>query len=206
MNCNVIKDLLPLYIDDCCSDESRAEVENHIDNCAECKKVLENMTGTVTKEEMNFEIKNCSRINYWKASTLQSVLLLASFLLIIVGVYFEAGTDYIDFGNGLAAFNIVVPATGFMISLINWYFIRLYKNKKVFSWCSCALTLFVTLCAFVWSLFHYEMNPLVLLGGTFVDFFEGILFSFGIGIFLTALFAVLSKVLSAFYAKMLGKE
>lgn len=206
MNCNIVRDLIPLYIDDCCSEESRAEVEKHIDNCAECRKVFASMTATVTKEEANYEIKKCTRINDWKASSLQSVLFLLSFLLITAGVFFEAGTDHIDLRNGLFAFNIVVPATGFMLSLANWYFIRLYQSRKLFSWCSCALTLFVTLGAFVWSLLHYEINPFDLTDGTFVDFFEGILFSFGIGFFLTALFAILSKVLSAFYAKMLGKE
>ncbi len=206
MNCNIVKDLLPLYIDECCSAESRAEVEKHIETCAECRKVFEGMTATVTEEEMNFEIKKCSRINDWKASALQSVLFLLSFLLIIAGVYFEAGTNYIDWGNGLAAFNVVLPATGFMLSLTNWYFIRLYKSKKAFSRCSCALTVLITVCAFVWCSFHYELNPLDFFGGTVADFFEGVLFIFGIGIFLTVLFAVLSKILSSFYAKMLGKE
>ena len=195
MDCNVIKDLIPLYIDDCCSEESHAEVKRHIENCDECKKIFESMTNTVTEKETKFEIKKCTRINDWKASILQSVLFLLSFLLITAGVYFEAGTNYHDFGNGLAAFNVVVPATGFLLSLTNWYFVKLYPSRKAFSWCSCILSAIITVCATVWCSFHYDMS---------LDIF--LFFVIAPGVFLTVLFAVAAKVLSCLYAKMLGKE
>lgn len=194
MNCNIIKDLIPLYIDDCCSEESHAEVKKHIESCGECKKIFESMTDTVD-EETKFEIKKCTKINNWKASILQSVLFLISFFMITVGVYFEAGTNYIDFGNSLAAFNIVVPATGFLLSLTNWYFVNLYPSRKIFSWCSCIISVVITLFATVWCSFHYNMSP--------VNIFS---FFFAPGIFLTVLFAVAAKALSCLYAKMLGKE
>ncbi len=206
MNCNVVKDLLPLYIDECCSDESLAEVKKHLETCTECSKTFKRMNSLVTNKETNCEIKKCTRINDWKASVMQSLLFLFSFLTITVGVYFEAATGYDVWGNSLAAFNIVVPATGFMLSLTNWYFIRLYKSKKIFSWCCCAFSVLLTIAAFAWSSFHYEFNPLELFGGTVTDFFEVTLFWFGAGIFLTVFFAVLSKILSSLYAKMLGKE
>ena len=43
MSCNIIKDLIPLYIDGCCSEESEKMVEEHIKVCDECKKLLEDM-------------------------------------------------------------------------------------------------------------------------------------------------------------------
>ena len=39
--CNVIKDLLPLYADEVCSEDSREMVEEHISSCDECKQELE---------------------------------------------------------------------------------------------------------------------------------------------------------------------
>ena len=36
MNCDIIKDLLPLYIDECCSEESANEVKKHLEKCKEC--------------------------------------------------------------------------------------------------------------------------------------------------------------------------
>lgn len=39
--CNVIRDLLPLYADEVCSEDSREMVEEHISTCQECKQELE---------------------------------------------------------------------------------------------------------------------------------------------------------------------
>ncbi len=41
--CDMIKDLLPLYADDVCSDESRRAVEAHIKDCPDCKAELEKL-------------------------------------------------------------------------------------------------------------------------------------------------------------------
>jgi len=42
-NCNIIKDLLPLYADGVCSKESCTLVEEHIKGCSECRSELETM-------------------------------------------------------------------------------------------------------------------------------------------------------------------
>lgn len=39
--CNVIKDLLPLYADEVCSEDSREMVEEHIASCKDCKQELD---------------------------------------------------------------------------------------------------------------------------------------------------------------------
>ncbi|MEO4053921.1 zf-HC2 domain-containing protein [Solibacillus sp. CAU 1738] len=43
MNCNIIKDLLPSYIDEVCSEETVEMVEEHIQYCEECKQTLKRM-------------------------------------------------------------------------------------------------------------------------------------------------------------------
>lgn len=45
INCEVIQDLLPLYIDGCCSESSRNMVEEHLTNCQECKQIYLEMLG-----------------------------------------------------------------------------------------------------------------------------------------------------------------
>ena len=209
MNCDIVRDLIPLYIDGCCSEESKIAVEEHIRDCDHCNKLLEDMkspTDVVTLSEIP---KKFSKLNDWKASVLQSVLLFFSFALITIGVALEARTGS-GLMNGFWAFNLVIPATGFMLSLANWYFIRIYKSRKSFSNYSLIATLGVTLCAYIWSGFHYEINLLDLFAGnTFAESLEGLhalLLLNGIGILLTAVFCALSKLLSNQYAKMLGKE
>lgn len=46
--CDMIKDLLPLYADDVCSEESRRAVEEHIKDCPDCKVELEKLRKNVT--------------------------------------------------------------------------------------------------------------------------------------------------------------
>ncbi|MBQ4626357.1 MAG: zf-HC2 domain-containing protein, partial [Clostridia bacterium] len=42
-NCEIIRELLPLYCDDVCSEASKKLVEEHIGKCALCKAVYENL-------------------------------------------------------------------------------------------------------------------------------------------------------------------
>jgi len=209
MNCSIVKDLIPLYIDGCCSEESEKVVEEHIKNCDDCKKLFEDMKAPSDIITVPQSPKTFTKLNDWKASVLQSVLLFLSFALITIGVALEAGTPS-GIGNGFWAVNLVIPATGFMLSLANWYFVRVYKNRKNFSNYSFIATLSVTLCAYIWSMFHYEINIFELfVGNSFaeiLEIFPAIMLLHGMGIFLTIVFCALSKILSNQYAKMLGKE
>ena len=40
MNCDIVRDLLPLYADGLCSEESRKAVEEHLKSCEACRKLL----------------------------------------------------------------------------------------------------------------------------------------------------------------------
>ena len=144
MNCDVIKDLIPLCIDGCCSEESEKIVKEHIESCDACRKLFEDMRTSsdmirvpsdmiLVSEDMHAPSDTISvseapvvlsKINDWKASVLQSVLLFLMFALITAGVALEAETP-VGMTNGFWALNLVIPATGFMLSLANWYFVRL---------------------------------------------------------------------------------
>ena len=41
--CDLVQDLLPLYEDGCCSEESRAIVQAHLAECPDCREILEEM-------------------------------------------------------------------------------------------------------------------------------------------------------------------
>ena len=40
-DCEIIKDLIPLYVDGVCSEESKAKVEEHIEHCPDCLMTVE---------------------------------------------------------------------------------------------------------------------------------------------------------------------
>ena len=37
--CEIVKDLLPLYVDGIVSDVSKKSIENHLEHCTDCKEV-----------------------------------------------------------------------------------------------------------------------------------------------------------------------
>jgi hypothetical protein len=208
MNCNVIQDLIPLYIDGCCSAESAAMVQQHLAECPVCQKLYIDMTA-VTETVSPAPAPTALRpLGQWKASVLQSILLFVSFAVITIGVATEAGTPWGD-RNGYWAFNTVVPATGFLLSLASWYFVRLFKSKRQFSTCSALVTLGITLCCFIWTAHHYYgilffialFTPMGGLGTVI-----GLLELYWIGIALSVACCLLSKLLSGLYAGWIGKE
>ena len=93
--CGIIRDLLPLYIDDVCNEESKQAVENHLSECEKCKNYYESMKSTegfVAKENDNSEdmkmannLKNVkSKIN----KKIRNIVLgaVAAMVFVIVGV------------------------------------------------------------------------------------------------------------------------
>lgn len=208
MNCNIIKDLLPLHIDNCCSEESAKIVSEHIEHCPECKMLYEEMKNSTAVTAVPEAPTVMRKVKHWHASILQSALLFLSFALITMGVALEAKTPA-GVTNGFWAVTMIIPATGFMLSLANWYFVSAYTSRKRFSTCSLLCTLGITLVAYVWAILHYHMDliqlfnnmnyPEILRGGRNMHFFDQ-------GMLLTAVLCVLSKVLSSLYAKILGKD
>lgn len=55
VDCCIVKDLIPLYLDDLVSEESKVIVENHLDKCDGCSKYMKSM-GENENIENNFTI------------------------------------------------------------------------------------------------------------------------------------------------------
>lgn len=60
--CDIVKDLIPLYLDDVASEGSRELVENHIKNCKECKHEIDISKSPILRDK---EIENS--VKYIKA-------------------------------------------------------------------------------------------------------------------------------------------
>lgn len=88
IKCDVINDLLPLYVDDVLSDASRELVDEHIKDCENCRKTLENMSGKVSipvspelRKDDTKPIKGLKKIvTKWKMLT----VLIAVFAMLAV--------------------------------------------------------------------------------------------------------------------------
>lgn len=59
MKCEIVKDLLPLYIDNICSKESVEEIEEHLKSCESCQATLKNYKAEIEVEkEVAFDLKD----------------------------------------------------------------------------------------------------------------------------------------------------
>ena len=52
ISCEIIRDLLPLYVDDVCSDDSRDLVEYHLQGCESCRTELNDMKGDLPQQKV----------------------------------------------------------------------------------------------------------------------------------------------------------
>ena len=92
--CGIIRDLLPLYIDDVCNEESKEAVHNHLSECEKCRNCYEAMKSTEDFEDkrnnysmdskMAISLKNIkNRIN----KKIRNIVLcaVAAVLAVVVG-------------------------------------------------------------------------------------------------------------------------
>lgn len=196
MNCNIIKDLLPLYVDECCSTESTELVRAHLAGCADCRKACAQMASAGAAQPKKAKLLKPRRVRGWQASLLQSLMLFISFGVITAGVVLEGNTPT-GFSNGLYAAALIVPATGYLLSLSHWFFLRAYRSRKRFCIGSVLATVAFTALGALWAFWHYGSALARSLSGSLVTW---------VGVFLCAVFFVLSGALSNLYALLLGRE
>lgn len=61
LDCDIVKDLLPLYVDGMVSEVSKKSIENHLDYCTDCSEIYHNMTFTLEEETQPSEVQDVKR-------------------------------------------------------------------------------------------------------------------------------------------------
>lgn len=88
INCNIIKDILPLYVDGVVSDDTKEMVEEHLEHCEECKKEIDLMKQELyipVEKEASF-IKNFKR-KWRNKKIIISGLSIMLTVLILIGTF-----------------------------------------------------------------------------------------------------------------------
>lgn len=85
-SCGLVQDLLPLYRDNVCGDESRAAVEEHLQECAECSHILEQLNGDKIEQALSLEAGAVLKNHQKKEKRISAIygLITAGILLIPV--------------------------------------------------------------------------------------------------------------------------
>lgn len=86
--CMVVQDLLPNYLERLTNEETNAYIEEHLNNCQECKKVLENMKKEIKMQgpkidgrEVKFLKKYSRKVRILSAIILAIVIIYAIFIM-----------------------------------------------------------------------------------------------------------------------------
>ena len=100
VNCKIIKDLLPNYIEKMTSEETNRFVEEHLQTCENCKIALENMNIELNIEKVdNREINYLKKIRNRNFINLLSIIIIFVILIIII-LYFFTNYRIVNEENG----------------------------------------------------------------------------------------------------------
>lgn len=113
INCNVIQDILPLYVDDVVCQDTRCVVDAHLQSCEKCRNEAAVMRSKVVVPVDTDEAGVLTRVKHrWgKRQLIKGVVLTLTVVLVLTGVFLFA------YGYGVPVkFEDVTIRTGFQCS------------------------------------------------------------------------------------------
>ena len=81
-NCGVVRDLLPLYVDGVCSEDSRRLADEHIASCPACAKVLAQLQNSACEDSLRQEAYAVLAPRKWRNRAFAASCALAAFLCV----------------------------------------------------------------------------------------------------------------------------
>ena len=101
LKCNLVEDLMPLYIDDLVSDDTKKDIEAHLSECETCRSMCEEL-----KKDINLDIRENINLNQeesekLKTDTLNSInkyLNKIKYIFIIFSISVAVGISLLDGG------------------------------------------------------------------------------------------------------------
>lgn len=128
ISCDIIKDLLPLYYDGVCSADSKAIIEAHLAQCADCRAELAEMGKELpvsSKEQNLLEAKVVKELSKkWKHSLTKSMMYGALVAFLVNNIAWV----YLWFVNNTG--NNIVPSILWCIVNIIWLIAEIICSKK----------------------------------------------------------------------------
>ncbi len=94
MKCEIIRDLLPAYCDCVCSVETAAEIENHVADCADCKKLLDDYRSDIKPTSGSAPEKPFLKIS---RKIFRNKLVIIALVILLAAVL--GGVGYLTYGQ-----------------------------------------------------------------------------------------------------------
>ena len=141
--CEIIRDILPLYVDDACSASSREIVEDHLKECPECAAFLEEIRASEAEDELKAEkalvisnqAKRFKRRSTAVGSVISALFMIPILVCLIVNLTSGRTLDWfyvVVAGMLVAASLTVVPLT-------------VPENKLFWTFCAFCISLVILL-------------------------------------------------------------
>ena len=87
-NCEIIQDLLALYHDKVCSEESTQAVEQHLTSCEKCREMSEQLKNTTLENQMALQAESILKKHKRKQRRIIHIIsMIAALLVIVMGVW-----------------------------------------------------------------------------------------------------------------------
>lgn len=104
LKCHIVRDLLPLYVDDLVSEETGKDLQQHLAGCAECAAEYQQLLQPIEKETVQVETNEIDFLKKVKQKMTKRVLsiLVVTAVLLLGGIYFYG------FGQPLASDEVTV--------------------------------------------------------------------------------------------------
>ena len=119
INCDVINDLLPLYIENMLSKSSRELVDEHISECSYCQQKLKQLSESNFDIEHNMEEAKSFKKMFRKHTAsiaATSAFVTVALIIWLWGIFFLQSGD--EMGYSLLNFYLFLPLTALICSII----------------------------------------------------------------------------------------
>lgn len=134
ISCDVIKDLLPLYIDNVCSDDTRKLIEEHLEECENCKKEYDLLSnGNYLNESQLDEIKIVKEASKVMKKEKRKSFIYGNILIIILSLIVFLLISSMSFNPS----NIIFTTSGvnynkaeIKVSYDNPFFVCTYEDEE----------------------------------------------------------------------------
>ena len=138
-DCNVIRDLLPLYADEVCSDESRVLVDEHLAECAECTEELARIRENEIENHLAAEKEDVIRYQKKKFGRRSAAVGSAIAWILMIPVVICLFINRLQ-GGGLSWFFVVVAALG-VAAAVTVVPLMVPENKLFWTFCAFCVSL-----------------------------------------------------------------
>lgn len=157
--CNVIRDLLPLYADKVCSEDSKVMVEEHLAECKECKQELEDYCYNTGIDEVSTDVamknfkKEMNKKNFKKIF----VSVIVCLAVILGGAYMLFVPEFnVPYSEDLLTADIAIDeGVNVYINLPNYtnvYSTGVYNNDD-------EIDVYLTVTRNLWSMIVPDFSP-----------------------------------------------